>query len=89
MIPTKILAIILLVYSVVKFGHPFRVAFVFAAITAGLAAVGGGALEDIAIRTAVSLVVGAFVFWLIDRTQSMLLSMIVMVAGIGALLVFG
>ncbi len=89
MTPVKIIAIIMLVSAVAKFGHPFRAAMVLGVIGAGLSLLGGEVMPTVVIQTAVSVVVGTVVFWLIDRTQSLLLWLIMMIAGAAVLILFG
>ncbi len=89
MIPIKILAILLLAGAVTKFGHPLRAAVVFGALMGGLELAGGTAFESAAIRAAGSFTVAAIAFWLIDRTQSILLGMVVTIAGVVGLVLFG
>ena len=88
MIPVKILVIILLVGAVTKFGHPIRAAIVLGLIAGGLNIAGGAALPAAGLQAAASFVVGAVVFWLIDRTQSILLGTAVTILGVAALILF-
>lgn len=89
MIPIKILAIVLMMGAVTKFGHPFRAAVVFAVLMGGLTLAGGAPAGVALTGGVVSLVVAAIVFWLVDRTESILLGLIVTIAGAGALILFG
>ena len=89
MIPLKIVAIIMLVSAVAKYGHPFRAAVVLAVIGAGLSLLNGADPTTAAVSTAVGLVVGIIVFWLIDRTKSFLLWILMTMVGVAALILYG
>jgi hypothetical protein len=89
MIPIKIIAIVLLMGAVTKFGHPLRAAVVFAVLMGGLTLAGGAPAGAAVVGGVVSLVVAGIVFWLVDRTESILLGLVVTIAGAGALILFG
>ena len=72
--------------AVTKFGHPFRAASVFAALMVGIDFIGGTPPSLVLGRGIVSLLIASAVFWLVDRTQSILLGLIVTIAGAGALI---
>lgn len=86
MIPVKILAIILLVTMVTRTGHPLRAAVVLAVIALGLELLAGGGLAAALVRGVVSLVLGAGCFWLIDRTQSVVLGVVIAIIASTALI---
>jgi hypothetical protein len=88
MIPIKILAILLLAGAVTKFGHPLRAALLLGAITASLELIGGTPVQAAAAQGFISLAVAGVVFWLIDRTQSIVLGMLVAICGVAALILF-
>jgi hypothetical protein len=88
MIPIKALSILLLAAAVTKFGHPLRAAVLLGAITAGLGLVAGNPVQTAAAQGSISLAVAAVVFWLIDRTESIVLGTLVTIGGVAALILF-
>ena len=82
--------IMALIGVVNRFGHPMRAAAVFAGMTAvvgGFAMFGGVPLTAVVIKTALSFVAAAVVFWLIDYVEGMFLGVVVTIAGATALVV--
>ena len=88
MIPIKILSILLLAGAVTKFGHPIRAAVLLGAITVALELLGGNPPQIAATQGGISLAVAAVVFWLIDRTDSVILGTLVTIGGVAALILF-
>jgi hypothetical protein len=89
MIPVKILFTMALVGAVNRYGHPIRAAVLYSALTAvsaGLGMLGGVPLSAVALKTVISFVVAAVVFWLIDNVEGMLLGALVTVAGATSLI---